>query len=186
MATLEISGRNGFKGATLQVATLKQYILVAAIEYNTGNSFIKYCKDYKSKIIANNKNKNDLTFIIIDFKGTIETISNGKSISIQKFDMISKSNYPASMGHAFDSLLKTNYITKKVLYEIIEKIGISNPNSLQEVNIFSHAYSGGPILANSSEKDVIDLDMRINDIRNKIFDYSNFKKAFINDGLFKI
>ncbi|WP_339889401.1 hypothetical protein [uncultured Flavobacterium sp.] len=186
MATFEISGRNGFKGANLQVTTLKQYILVAGIEYHTGNSFIKYCNDYKSKIIANNKSKNDLTFIIIDLKGTVETISNGKSISIEKFDSISKSNYPVTKGHAFDSIGKLKYITKKDIYKTIEEIGISNPNTLQEVNIFSHAYPGGPILANSSQKDAIDLDMRINDIKNKVIDYSNFKNAFLNDGVFKI
>lgn len=81
---------------------------------------------------------------------------------------------------------KTKYITKKTIYEIIEKIGKDDPNTLQEVNVFSHAYPGGPILANSSEKDSIDLDMRVNDVRNKTFDFSNFKNAFDTNGVFKI
>jgi len=171
---------------TLDIKGAKKYILVAGIDYHTGNSFIKYCNDYKTKIIANNKSKEDLTFIIIDMKGTIETIDNGKSISIENYDKISKSNYPASKGHAFDSLGKSKYITKKTIYDIIEKIGKDDINTLQEVNIFSHAYSGGPILANSSQTDATDLDMRINDIKNRTFDFANFKSAFTPTGVFKI
>ena len=185
MATLIATSR-GVSSAGLLIKTLKQYILVAGIDYHTGNSFIKYCNDYKNKIINNNKTKDDLTFIIIDFKGTIETITNGTSISTESFDKISKSNYPASKGHAFDSLGKLKYITKKKIYELIEEIGKNNPSTLQEVNVFSHAYSGGPILGNSSETDAIDLDMRINDIKSKTFDYVNFKNAFNTTGIFKI
>lgn len=171
---------------TLDIKGAKKYILVAGVNYETGSSFIKYCNDYKAKIIANNKSKEDLTFIIIDMKGTIETIDNGKSISVENYDKISKANYPASKGHGFDSLGKSKYITKKIIYNIIEKIGKNDPNTLQEVNVFSHAYSGGPILANSSETDVMDIDMRIKDIENKIFDFTNFKNAFTPTGIFKI
>ncbi|OUL60339.1 hypothetical protein [Flavobacterium sp. AJR] len=184
--TYQISGAKGFKGGKLQVNALKQYILVAGIDYHTGNSFIKYCNDYKSKVIANNKAKDDLTFIIIDLKGTIEIIENGKSVSIKNFDKISKSNYPAAKGHAFDALGKSNYITKKSIYELVDEIGLNKSTTLQELNIFSHAYPGGPILGNSSQSDAIDLDMRISDIKNKIFDFANFKKAFTNDGMVKI
>lgn len=157
------------------------------MNYETGSSFIKYCNDYKNKIIADNKTNSDITFIIIDFKGKIETIDNGKSIAIENYSPISISNYPKSKGgHSFDALGKSKFITKKTIYDIIENIGKNDPNTLQEVNIFSHAYSGGPILANSSETDSIDLDMRIKDISNKIFDYSNFKNAFDANGVFKI
>jgi hypothetical protein len=182
----EINGDTSFQHVTLQINPPKIYILVAGIDYHTGNSFIKYCSDYKNKIIASNKNKEVLTFITVDFKGNIVTVTDGKIILTEEFDKISKSNYPASKGHAFDFLGKTNYITKKKIYELIEEIGKTNPNTLEEVNIFSHAYSGGPILGNSSEKDVNDLDMRINDVKNKIFDYTNFKNAFSNTGIFKI
>ena len=183
----EIDGRDVLDwDVTLDIKGAKKYILIAGIDYHTGNSFIKYCNDYKAKIVANNKSKEDLTFIIIDMKGTIETIDNGKSISIENYDKISKSNYPASKGHAFDSLGKSKYITKKTIYEIIEKIGTDDPNTLQEVNIFSHAYSGGSILANSSQSDAIDLDMRINDIKNTTFDFVKFKNAFTPTGIFKI
>ncbi len=41
-------------------------------------------------------------------------------------------------------------------------------------------------MGNSSETDTVDLDMRINDIKNKIFDFANFKSAFTKDGIFKI
>ncbi len=182
----EINGDTSFQDVTLQINPPKIYILVAGIDYHTGNSFIKYCNDYKNKIIASNKNKEVLTFITVDFKGNIVTVTDGKIILTEEFDKISKSNYPASKGHAFDFLGKTNYITKKKIYEIIEEIGKTNPNTLEEVNIFSHAHAGGPILANSSENDAIDLDMRINDIKNKIFDYTNFKNAFSTNGIFKI
>lgn len=171
---------------TLDIKGAKKYILVAGIDYHTGNSFIKYCNDYKAKIIANNKSKEDLTFIIIDMKGTIETIDNGKSISVENYDKISKANYPASKGHGFDSLGKSKYVTKKSIYEIVEKIGTDDPNTLQEVNVFSHSYALGPILGNSRETDAIDLDMRVNDVKNKTFDYAKFQKAFTPTGLVKI
>lgn len=165
LTVLRVNGNTNFQHVRLNVAPIKQYILIAGIDYHTGNSFIKYCNDYKAKVIANNKNGIDVKFIIIDMKGTIEIFDNGKSVSIETFDKISKTNYPASKGHAFDALGKSKYITKNNIYEIIEKIGTDAPNTLQEVNIFSHAYSKGPILANSSQTDPIDLDMRIDDIR---------------------
>lgn len=184
--TYQISGPQGFVGGKLQVKVLKQYILVAGIDYHTGNSFIKYCNDYKAKIAKNNTAGDDITFIVVDLKGTIEVFENGKSTSIKNFDKISKLNYPAAKGHAFDSLGKTNYITKKIIYELVTDIGLKMPTTLQELNVFSHAYSVGPILGNSSESDPVDLDMRISDIKNKIFDFTNFKKAFANNGIVKI
>ena len=172
---------------TLDIKGAKKYILVAGIDYHTGNSFMQQLDIYKNKIISDNKDKGDTTIIIIDFNGTIDTIDNGKSISIEKYTPISKSNYPASKGgHAFDALGKSKYITKKTIYEVVEKIGKDDPNTLQEVSIFSHSYSRGPILANSSEKDAIDLDMRINDVAKQTFDFTLFKKAFSVDGIFKI
>ena len=51
MSTLEISGRNGFKGATLQVATLKQYILVAAIEYILATPSLNIVKTINLKLL---------------------------------------------------------------------------------------------------------------------------------------
>lgn len=183
----EINGDTSFQHVTLVINPPKIFILIAGIDYHTGNSFLKYCNNYKKKINANNKNKEILTFITIDFNGSIETVTDGKIISNEKFDIISKSNYPASKGgHSFDLLGKTKYITKKKIYELIEEIGKTNPNTLEEVNIFSHAYLGGPILGNSSETDTIDLDMRISDVKNKIFDYTNFKNAFSNVGVIKI
>lgn len=184
--TFQITGPNDFKGGKLQVKTLKQYILVAGIDYHTGNSFIKYCNDYRIKIIGNNKANDDLIFIIVDLKGTIETFENGRSISIKNFDKISKNNYPIIKGHSFDSLGKSNYITKKNIYALVEEIGTNNSHTLQELCIFSHAYPGGPILGNTSENDPTDLDMRISDIKNKIFDYNKFKNAFTNNGIVKI
>jgi hypothetical protein len=183
---VEINGKNNYQEEQLIIGASKIYILIAAIDHHTGNSFIKYCNDYKKKIILNNLNKDSLTFIIIDIKGSIITITDEKIISTEEFDKISKSNYPASKGHSFDSLGKINYITKKKIYEVIEEIGRTSPNTLEEVNIFSHAIKGGPILGNSFETDVIDLDMRIKDIKDKRFDFINFKNAFSNTGVFKI
>lgn len=179
-----IQGENKFTGGELQVNALKQYVLVAGMDYNTANSFIKYCNDYKAKITANNRAKDDLTFIIVDLKGSVEVFENGISTSIKYFDKISKSNYPDRRN--FSSLGKSNYITKKTIYDLVEKIGLNKPGTLQELNIFSHAYAGGPILANSSEDDDIDLDMRKNDLRNRIFDFANFKQAFTDNGIVKI
>ena len=166
---------------TSEITGLDKYILVAAINYETGNSFINQLNNYKAKI----KNKKSSALIIIDLnKGTIRTIIDGKQDKIESYDAISKANYPS--GHHFDPLGKSNYITKNTIYDIIVKIGENDSNTLVEASIFSHAYWEGPILVNSNASDPIDIDMRISDISPSIFNFTHFKNAFKTDGKFKI
>lgn len=124
-------------------------------------------------------------FIIVDMLGEkITTYESNKEIESKLFDKITSTNYEY---RAFTKHLnKTNYISKKTIYELICEIGKNEPNTVEDVSIFSHAYSKGPILTNTDSDDPNDLDMRINDIKDKIFDYTNFKNAFTNDGIFKI
>ena len=157
-----------------------KHILVAGINYHTGNSFIKHLNNYKEKIAG----KDDI-FIIIDLgKGTIKTTQKGTKENVEKFEPITKKNYPS--GHHFDNLGKTDYITKFIIYKLIEDIGVNDPKTLQQVCIFSHAHYKGPILANSNETDAVDIDMRINDISPSNFDFTNFKNAFTTDGKYLV
>lgn len=177
-----VNGDTSFQNETVQISGYKKYILVSAINYDTGYSFIKYCDSYRQKIEEKNKN---VQVIIIDMLGgNITTYLKGKKIKEVKYDVISPKNYDGKV-FAYD-LGKKNYITKKVIYNLICDIGQKEPNTLEDISIFSHSYWGGAILANSYETDSFDLDMRINDIKNKTFDFTNFKKAFTDTGIFKI
>lgn len=74
---------------TLDIKGAKKYILVAAMNYETGSSFIKYCNDYKNKIIADNKTDFGASGHV-----TLWTGENGKY---------------AFGGHHYDSYAKAMY-----------------------------------------------------------------------------
>ena len=188
MKTLRIKSINGntsFQDIILQVTekVVRKYILVSGINYQTGYSFIKYCNDYKVKIEKRDK---DSQIIIVDILGgNITTYERGKKIKNTKYDTISKEKNYNGKRFSYD-LGKKNYITKQVIYNLICEIGENEPNTLEDVSVFSHSYAFGPILANSYETDMFDLDMRINDLTNKIFNFLHFKDAFTDTGIFKI
>ncbi len=142
---------------------IKNYILVSGLDYHDIWSFKKYADKEKTRILSNINSKETLVIYNIDIlSGKITITEDKKTKKVIDYDEITKKNY--AIGHSFDSLGKTNYITKDVIYKIIEEISIKDPNSLKEVHVFSHAYWNGPILANTSESDPIDIDMRREDV----------------------
>ena len=184
--TFQILGSNGFEGAKLQINPLKQFVMVSGLDYHDFWSFNSYAEKHKAKLLKTKNAKEDFIFYMVDILvgkiRKIEIIGSKSAVeTTTKFDIVDKSNY---VNHYFESNGK-KIISKTDIYKLIEQIGIDNPNTLVEVNVFSHAYSGGPILVNSVAG-IDDKDLRMADIKNKIFDFSNFKKAFVTGGIFKI
>lgn len=170
---------------------LKQYILVAGIDYPSIHNNYKLSGDYsvdvirrKKEIITKCKN-NEITIIytVSLLKGTIEktTIRNGKTLidNIGKYIPITfDDNYKPTFPYF--SFTKEGVIRKWDIYGIIENIGDENPNTVMEFGVYSHAYYDGPILVDSKSNDVsIDNDFRKND---PVSIEDSFAKAFNEKG----
>jgi len=152
---------------------MKNFIIVAGVDYHPvsenkrGTDFLYYCnKHYQKLYLKEKNNKDDLLFYIIDIKrGRINLITHNydstsntyiKKTSIYKsFDLVTSSNYFDLLGngHKYFHPNDKNIISKFTIYQLIETIGIDNPDTLIEVSIFSHAYFDGPILLNSLRQD---------------------------------
>lgn len=184
--TFQILGSNGFEGAKLQINPLKQFVMISGLDYHDFWSFNSYAEKHKAKLLKTKNAKEDFIFYMVDILvgkiRKIEIIGSKSAVeTTTKFDIVDKSNY---VNHYFESNGK-KIISKTDIYKLIEQIGIDNPNTLVEVNVFSHAYWNGPILVNSS-KGIDDHDMRISDVTGSIINAKNFKDAFHVNGIFKI
>jgi len=190
----QISGVNGFVGGNVQVNPLKQYILVAGLfypddtnGYKLSGSFGKYSERYIKQILLK-RNKEDIIIHNVDIlEGKIiksEYIgSNTPKETISIFDKVTDINYK-KLTNRFLSEGKV-VISKTDIYKIVEEIGKSNPNTLQEINIFSHAFWNGPILINT-DSGPDDHDMRKDDITGGLINLTDFKNAFTTTGEMKI
>lgn len=192
----------GNSAGKLQILGPKKYILVAGLDYPSnhnqyklGGSFIDYVRRYKAKITSAKKSSESIIFIEVDIRfGIITTTeiigSNKPNVTTKVFDAVTKDNYQEA-DHAFRPNGKINIISKKTIYELIEQIGLDEPNTVYQLDIFSHAYWNGPILVDSLEYsngviNVDDYDMRISDIVGSIINKTKFGNAFNIDAIVKI
>lgn len=200
---------------------MKQFILVAGVDYEfKGVNFRVFCDNRLKRIVAANKAKDELKFQIFDFpKGEILTVEitypggkqTKKETKLSPFKSISAANYDSTVSGG-----ETHYRFKDGqrdvmsivdIYEAVRRIGVSAPNTLAELSIFSHGWMGGPILVNSFDdntmtinmpmvgtltfslpagmRDPDDKDARIKDFRFPTMDAAelgNFQKAFESNG----
>ena len=160
------------------VKPVKTYVLVSGLDYHGIWSFNKYALDEKKRIDAlANDIEIQIIYIVDILPGTITKIENDGGViteTVTNYDVITKANYS---GHVFDNLGKTNYITKDVIYNLVGDIGTTNAKSLMEMHIFSHAYWNGPILANTYQTDVVDIDMRRDEIPTIASKFTNAVNA---------
>ncbi len=147
------------------IKPVKSYVLVSGLDYHDIWSFNKYALIEKKRIdaLANNE-EIQIIYLIDILPGKITRIEKDEGKVTEKitdYEKITKANYS---GHIFDSLGKTNYITKNTIYNIVGEIGSNYSKSMMEMHIFSHAYWNGPILADTFETDPVDIDMRKKEI----------------------
>lgn len=191
----KVNGNTNFQHVKLNVAPIKQYILVSGLfypddhnNYKLSGSFDKYVQDYIKKIIQSEKGHDFIIYDVNILNGTISkteysTNSTPKK-SVTTFDKVINSDYALiNGGYRLNSSKKI--ISKTDIYKVIEEIGSDEPNTLSEVHIFSHAYWNGPILVNT-DNGTGDCDMRKSDITSGTIDSTNFKNAFTNIGFIKI
>ncbi|MES1240950.1 MAG: hypothetical protein ABUT39_04965 [Acidobacteriota bacterium] len=144
---------------------MKQVVLVAGVDYEfKGVDFRVFCENRMKRLIASNKKKEDLTFILFDvlkgeqvtrevtFPGGKQTIK-ATPLSPSPFHAVTKANYNRTVvdGEAHYRFKdgQSGIVSAQDIYKAIRNIGRSAPNTLIEVSVFSHGWMGGPILVNS-------------------------------------
>jgi hypothetical protein len=144
---------------------VKTYILVAGIDYEfKGVDFRLFSDNRMKRIMLANKKKDDLTFMIFDFKkGEVFTnkvtypggkqTENKSTLSPSPFTPLTRANFDRFVvaGETHFKFKDGQHGTMSILdiYKAVQKIGTDSPNTLMELSFFSHAYMGGPILVNS-------------------------------------
>lgn len=144
---------------------MKRYIFVAGVDYEfKGVNFRIFCESRVKRIVNANRAKEDLTFIILDFRSG-EVITRGvayaggkKTETVSKdapYSAISKANYDKT-GSGRDAHYKfkdgqTGVMSILDVYREVQQVGVNNPGELQELSFFSHGWMGGPLLVNSYE-----------------------------------
>jgi hypothetical protein len=190
-----IATARGVSSAGLQINPFKQYVLVSGLfypddhnNYKLSGSFNEYAKKYSKKIIKA-RNKEDIIIIDVNIleglvKRTEYIGNNPAKESITTFDKVLEINYKKLTNRFLNEGKKI--ISKTDIYKLVEEIGVNMPNTLEELNVFSHAYWNGPILVNTVEDKPDDHDMRRNDIILGLIDSKKFKNAFTSTGMIKI
>ncbi|MBK7129040.1 MAG: hypothetical protein IPH66_06710 [Crocinitomicaceae bacterium] len=185
---------------------MKNFVLVAGVDYvpiflkKTPTDFLHYCNKQLEKLYSKEKSNEDLNFYVVDIRrGKIHLISylfnsatstHSKNTTIFKtFDPVVFSNYFDVNGDGKKIRFhpnQKNIISKRTIYELIEMIGTSNPETLKELSVFSHAYLDGPILLNSAQEssnytdflgneiDVVSLGYDPNDYDMRMWDFTTF------------
>ena len=148
---------------------MKNYILVAGVDYHPiadkkePTDFKKYCTSYIDKLKTALKFSEDICFYIVDiyrgiiskktytYNSDIKKLNSPIEATHSKFDNVSYLNYFDLKGNGkkYFHPNKKKIISKYDIYNLINEIGINEPNTLAEVSIFSHAQFSGPILVNS-------------------------------------
>lgn len=184
---------------------MKKYvILVAGYEYNSGGTNFAIFADNRRKFILQNNpswnNDAEVVFVRFDVKtGKLErNVFDGRQRKWEQetsFEAINRRNH--YNGKKFKQQ-DTNVISITDAYHYIINIGNTEPGTVREFSILGHGWQGGPVLANSYERDEFefggsnqrlrdpfDRDGRIKDYFSSNMvnaDWRNFKKAFSEDG----
>ena len=146
---------------------MKTIVLVAGVDYEfKGVKMRLFCDNRMKRLIARNKAKEELTFIIFDFTlGEVKThkitFPGGKqtasvsTLSPSPFKPIERANYDRitidGESHMEFKPGQRDKMSILDVYKEVQRIGVAAPGTLVELSVFSHAYIGGPILVNSKD-----------------------------------
>lgn len=210
------------KSRTLHVIELtlgkshEEVVLVAGWDYSGGANNALYAKTWRDDLYAGETHvtgsKTTITRVVHDF--TVVTLFDFKT-GLRTRWLKGRSDW-----HELDSVLqgtvpthtasyKTPANTQKRhdddsisivhVYDYIIELGAAAPRSLMRFDIFSHAWAGGPILANTDQDEEFatgarhtERDPGDKDGRDKDFTSTNmprradFRKAFASDGVAKV
>ncbi|MCW3168334.1 hypothetical protein OMO38_07325 [Chryseobacterium sp. 09-1422] len=192
----KVYGNTNFQNVKINILPVKQYILVSGLfypddhnSYKLSGSFDSYVQGYIKKIVQSQKGNDFIIYDVNILAGTIikteYSPSSSPKKSILNFDIVINSDYKLfNNSYRLDNTSK-KIISKNDIYKLIEEIGMNDPNTLQEVHVFSHAYWNGPILVNT-DSGRGDCDMRKADITSGTINSANFKNAFTTNGYIKI
>lgn len=152
---------------------MRHHILVAGVDFEfKGVDFRIFCNNRTKRVIATNRSKEDLTFQIFDVRrGEVVThavtypdgrrTESRTTLTPSPFTAITKANYDrmVSGGETHYRFKNGQRDTMSILdvYDAVKAIGVDAPGTLVELSFFSHAFHGGPILANSYDDGHIDL-----------------------------
>ena len=145
---------------------MKHYIYVAGHDYAyKGVDFSQFAWARMARQAAKDTSKEDRDFIIFDIRtGSIDTFQHRfpggklrkKQIGQRVFTPLKKSHFHEwqdAGGETHYSLLndQRGMLGIMEVYAAVRRIGINHPGTLMELSFFSHAWSGGPILVNSTD-----------------------------------
>jgi hypothetical protein len=145
---------------------MKHYIYVAGHDYEyKGVDFSAFAWARMARQAAKDTSTEDRDFIIFDTRsGSIDTFQHRfpggklrkKQIGQSVFTPLRKSHYHEwqdAGGARHYSLLndQRGLLSITEVYAAVRRIGINHPGTLRELSFFSHAWSGGPILVNSTD-----------------------------------
>lgn len=150
---------------------MRRFIICAAVNYEQPSSelFFNYSQRRAGQLLKGVPRGEDARVDLYDFKsGSVQTRSitwtNGKLTehrSTKKpFRPITMDDYIPMPGTAEKFGFKdgrTGVMSILDIYDAIAAIGREQPNNLEEVSIFSHAYLQGPIMVNSYDDRVVKL-----------------------------
>lgn len=184
---------------------IKHIILVAGYEYHHGRTNIAtICKRRANYLVHQNpswQNDNAIKFTLFDVRfGRIDkgNISNRRinwTVENDSFEAINDATHYNSDRHFVQA--NTNVISMTNVYEYIQNIGIRNPHSILEFSILGHGWRGGPVLVNSYQRDIYNIngskfserdpwdkdgrkkDTNVTNMNDTV--WRNFKNAFAND-----
>lgn len=180
-------------------------ILVSCNNYSGSANYNIFVERRKEQLLHENsswKDNTDVKFIHFNINTgevKINRIENGSRswfTSNTSFERINDRNH--YQGTAFKQQ-NTSVISITDVYDYIERLGRTEPESVQEVSFFGHSWMGGPILVNSyqrdeyktgskaKERDSWDKDGRLKDFNTTNMSSSywrNLRKAFKTDGYF--
>lgn len=183
----------------------KKILLVAGYNYAGRYDYAESCKRRMNYLLFKNPSwisDKSVEFYLFSFeKGTItkNSIIEGQRVwetINDRFTPITKTLYD---GKAFQKA-DTNVLSITDMYEFIYHVGQTEPSSIYEVSIISHANAEGPILVNSYQRepykpngsqqnlrDPWDKDGRSKDFNTKNLSATNrahFTAAFAPNGYF--
>ena len=145
---------------------MKHYIYVAGHDYAyKGVDFSQFAWARWRGRRRRTPSKEDRDFIIFDIRtGSIDTFQHRfpggklrkKQIGQSVFTPLKKSHYlewKDAGGETLYSFLndQRGMLGIMEVYAAVRRIGINHPGTLMELSFFSHAWSGGPILVNSTD-----------------------------------
>ncbi len=141
---------------------MKKYLIfVAGYEYHNGRTNIAaIAKRRANFLLAQNRswrNDPEVNFILFDVrfgridKGTVSNSTITWTLENDSFDAINDSTHYSAERHFIQA--DTNVISITDAYKYIQDIGKNEQGTVHEFSILGHGWRGGPVIANTFERD---------------------------------